>query len=120
MKVAPERLRELQEQIGRKDQAAFALGVAVAELELEKARVRGSLSMSAHEKLYRIGAATSEFDKYKDTHMHVVAEANARQQEVGDAALRELGLAPERTFIIEPKSGDVLELVNGAYVEAQK
>ena len=120
MKISAERLAVLQEQVRLKDQAAFALGVAVAELELEKARVRGSLEMSDHEKLYRIGAAHSEFDKYVGTHMRTVAGANSKQAEVGEAALRELGLPHERTFTIDPKSGEVLELLNGAYVPVEE
>ncbi len=122
MKINAENLLRLQEQIKIKDHAAFALGVALVEYEIEKLRL-GELpaGMSHDERLTRLGAVLSEFDGCRNLHMKVVMRANAAQAAIGEAALAVLGL-PEagRNFIIDPITGEVLELVAGAYVPVQE
>ena len=122
MKIAHESLLRLQEQIRIKDRAAFALGVAMVEYELEKLRL-GKLpaGMSNDERLERLGAVQSEFDGYRDLHMVVVARANAAQAEIGKACLIALGLPEQgRTFTIDPLTGEVLELLAGSYRPVQE
>lgn len=118
MKIDSQILEQIQAQVKRKDQAAFALGVAVSEYELAKA----GLSLLAETvtrdgRLLRLGALQHEFDGYRDLHMKVVVQANVAQASLGEAALVMLGLPKEgHTFTIDEKTGDVLELISGAYV----
>ena len=122
MKIDAESLLRLQEQIKLKDHAAFALGVALVEYEIEKLRL-GELpaGMPHEERMTRLGAVQNEFDGYRNLHMKVVVRANAPQAAVGEAALAALGLPSEGgTFIIDPVTGEVLELVAGAYVPVQE
>ena len=122
MKISPHFLAQLQEQIRLKDQAAHALGVACAEFELGKARLLlAADEMSAPERHVRRGALEFEMDKYRSTHMGSVVKASARQKEIGETALAAVGLASQRrVFTIDPKTGEVLELVAGAYVPVQE
>ena len=122
MRVSNDVLAALQAEIRTKDQAAFALGVAVAEYELAKA----SLALLAETvtrdgRLLRLGALQHEFDGYRATHMKIIVRATAAQAALGEAALAALGLpARGRNFTIDPVTGEVLELVAGAYVPVQE
>ena len=118
MRISDKALAQIKEQIRFKDLAAHALGVAMVSMELEKLRLTDPASeMSRSERYMRLGAVQSEFDGYRATHMGVVLKANARQREIGEAALEELGLASEsRVFTIDERNGDVLELINDTYV----
>lgn len=119
MKVSAEALSAIREQVERKDKAALALGVALAEYEIEKLRLR-TATMTKDEKFLRLGAVQSEFDGYRDTHMRIVIGANAAQKAIGEAALAALGLHEiGRDFTIDTKTGDVLELKDGAYVQVE-
>lgn len=117
MKIAPEELSKLKEQIALKNSSAAALGVAMVEYELEKYRITNKeTELSPQERYQRLGAVQTEFDGYRNTHMRVVVRANARQKEIGEMALAALGLASKtRTFTIDENNGDVLELIAGIY-----
>ena len=118
MKIDPLVLGQIQAQVKRKDQAAFALGVVVAEYELAKAGLALlAETVTRDGRLLRLGALQHEFDGYRDLHMKMMVQANAVQASLGEAALAALGLPKEgRTFTIDEKTGDVLELIGGAYV----
>ena len=118
MKISAQFLNQIQDQVVLKNHAAHALGVASVEMELEKLRLSDpKTEMESQERIFRIGAVQSEFDGYRSTHMGVVLKANARQREIGEAALAELGLAStKRVFTIDERNGEVLELINGTYV----
>ena len=122
MKISKERLEKIQEQVALKDRAAFALGVAMVEYELEKLRLTNrEVEMTQRERLERLGAVQSEFDGYRDAHMKVVVKASAAQKALGEAALAELGLASKtRVFTIDQSNGEVMELVAGAYVPVEE
>ncbi len=122
MKISEECLSRIQEQIDLKNKAAGALGVASVEMELEKLRISDpQTDMTRGERFFRLGAVQSEFDGYRATHMGVVLKANARQREIGEEALAQIGLtSPTRIFTIDERNGEVFELVNGAYVPVKE
>lgn len=122
MRISDESLKQIQEQVALKNSSAAALGVAMVEYELEKLRLTDrETDLTVRERYERMGAVQTEFDGYRSTHMRVVVRANARQKEVGEAALAALGLASKtRVFTIEEKTGEVLELVAGAYVPVKE
>ena len=122
MRVSNDVLAALQAEIRTKDQAAFALGVAVAEYELAKAGLALlAETVTRDGRLLRLGALQDEFDGYRDTHMKIIVRATAAQAALGEAALAALGLpAQGRNFTIDPVTGEVLELVAGAYVPVQE
>lgn len=118
MKINPAALDQLREQTKRRDQAAFALGVALAEYELAKAAIYMTVDTVARdERLLRLGAVQDEFDGYRDTHMKIIVQSRTAQKSIGDAALRQLGLdSVTQTFTIDERTGEVLELIAGNYV----
>lgn len=105
----------------RRDAAAHALGVALAEYELAKNDLRKvDESMTLDERYLRLGAVQHEFEGYKDSGMKVIARSLAMEKRIADGALAAFGLPQEgRTFTIDQKTGDVLELVAGAYVPVE-
>ena len=113
MRVQDSDLRSLRAELQRRDAYAHALGQAVIEHELARARI---LSAPGRDLLLRIGAAAHEFDGVKDRHMAAVARSMAAQRAMGEAALRRLGLDPgRRELTIDLSTGDVLELLAGAW-----
>lgn len=122
MKIDAAKLKLLQEQVRMRNQAAGALGVALAEYEMEKMRLDfDRQKMTPDERHLRLGALQSEFDGYRDTHMKIVVRTSAVQAAIGESALADLGLASkERTFTIDTANGDVLELLNGSYVPVKE
>jgi len=117
MKIPDNVLASICHQVKLKDQAAYALGVALVEYELEKIRLEKPDEVgSTTERLLRLGALQSEFDKHRDMHMKIVVKATAHQAALGEKVLKDLGLPKDRVFIIDQRNGEVLELKAGQYV----
>lgn len=109
------RLRSLQAQ---RDRCAAAIGAAYVEFELAKARL---LAESKQDMLPRMGAALVEFEAVRLREMNKVTASSARQKEVGDAALRDVGIDPNdpRTHTIDLESGRVMVLIDGRWVNEE-
>lgn len=120
MRVTNEKLEELQACVFLKDRAAYALGVAWAEFELEKMRLMEDKGVLPQEQMFKLGALVHEIDGYRATHMRVVVQANHRQLVLGETALKECGLPQERNFTIDTKTGEVFELLHGEYIPVVK
>lgn len=122
MKIDDKSLEGIKEQAGIRDAAAFALGVALAEYEIEKVKISENKEFSNEQSLLRLGAVQSEFDGHRDLHMKIVMRSRARQKALGDAALAAVGLQTGngREFTIDLSSGDVLELLAGAWIPVER
>lgn len=120
VKVTPIALEAIRSQSAARDRAAFMLGVALAEYEISKRELAGASRQDA-DRLLRLGALQHEFDKVKETFLGSIDRALAERKKIAEAALNGVGLGmKERSFTIDEKTGDVLELIAGAYVPVEK
>lgn len=67
---------------------------------------------------YCIGVAHLQFKEAEERFLGVVNKSKADQKRIGAIALESLGLDPEKQELtIDLKTGEVLELVDGAWKE---
>ena len=113
MKIQDSDLRTLRAEAARRDAYAALIGQALIEHEVERAK---AVALTGDQMLLRLGALTHEFDASRARTMEAVARSMAAQRAMGEAALRRLGLDPSRReFTVDLATGDVLELVAGAW-----
>jgi len=116
IRIRPDALKAIQGEVAARDRAAFMLGVALAEYEINKTEL-GQSARPEGQKLLRLGALQHEFDTVKATFMGSIHKHLDGRREIAERSLAELGLdIPSRTFTIDETTGDVLELLNGNYV----
>ena len=115
--VSSSRLTSIREQVSRKNDLAHAIGIALIGYEMEKAKVMSSGGKGIAQKL---GAVQVEYERIRARTMTAVARADAAQKAMGEAALAEIGLASDkRVFTIDVETGEVLELIDGAYLPVE-
>lgn len=110
--ISMERLTALRLCVQRKDQAAHGIGVMVIETLRENQKAESAPDEYA--KLVRRGAIFTESSKRLDHFMAVVERADRDQGQMGELAMREVGVDPSKaTYTIDLNNGLILRLVNG-------
>lgn len=109
--IAQQPLAKLRQLTSRRDGHARTLGIAFVEMELATAK---SIAERNPNLMY---AAKVEFDGYRQRYMGKIAEDCKRQEQIGKAALRAVGLNPDGTinYTIDLQTGAVKVLKNGAW-----
>jgi hypothetical protein len=99
----------------RRDQHARVIGIAFVEMELARAK---SIAQSQPNLMY---AATVEFEGFRQRYMEKIANDCKRQESVGKAAMRALGINPDgkTSYTIDLATGAVKVLKNGAWEDVQ-
>ena len=116
-------LGHLRDLLSRREAEATHMGVALVELELAKARIYEKYAARRKALHLHLGAAQHEFEMIKRAIMARVESLVVQQREVGEHAMREVGIDPHRRgtdYTINLKNGQVLELYDSTWIPVKE
>lgn len=115
MTLSAAQLKRLQDVHAKQDQNAHALGVCEWEFERERERLMSSPKVDK----MRLGALHYEHDQRRAFLLGTIQRTEREQKQIGEELLSEIGIDTKAGhFTIEPRTGRVLKLVNGIWVNA--
>ncbi len=121
-KISSEHLAHIRDISSRREAEAQRMGVAVIEFEQAKASIYQRFAARPKSLQVRLGAAAHELEMHKRSIMARVESLVVQQREVGEHAMREVGVNPQERgtdFTIDLKTGEVLSLRDNAWISIE-